>query len=830
MLSLSLNGSWELTELATRLITPATVPGCVHTDLLAAGKLPDPWYRDQELAGKDLWEKDWSYRRTFVVPLEVRAQPHIVLRCAGLDTVAEVYLNDRRVLQADNMFRTWEADVKAVLREGENEVEVRFPSPAEETRRLADERPLPGWNHYEQAHRGKSYLRKMACAFGWDWGLRAPTAGIWKGVELLGFSHRLENVRVQQVHTGDQVKVVVSTPTVGTVRTALELDGQMVVEGELSDGAVDLEVPHPQLWWPNGLGAQPLYTLRVELLEGGKSVDSWDRRIGLRKLELIQQPDEWGTCFRFRVNGVYFFAKGANWIPCSVWPSSITRETYADLLESAADSGMNMIRVWGGGIYEHDAFYDLCDERGILLWHDFMFACSTYPTFQDAFIENVRQEAIEQVQRLRHHACLALWCGNNELEQGLVQDAWTDQAMSWADYKPLFDDVLKEIVETHDGATAYWPSSPHTPGENRSDHNDPSMGDAHAWSVWFGGQPFEAQRNWTFRFMSEFGFQSFPEPRTVEAFTAPEDRQLTSWIMDFHQRSAPGNKTIFNYLLDWFCPPKSFEESLWLTQLTQALCIQYAAEHARRIPGRMDGLLYWQLNDLWPGATWSSIDVHGRWKALQFFAKRFFAPALVSVVEDLVGSTMALHVSNHRREELVGELHWQVMSTSGESIREGRERVSVPSQTNRTITTLDLREERLRRGDRRLPLEILHTPHPPFEGDRELICFVRLLVDGEEVSRNLATFARPKHLLLSDPQLKTTWEALTPTQAQVTVAASKPSPWTRMEVAGADVRYSDNFCHVLPGAPAVIQVTSRDDQPLEAESLRVVALRETWTS
>lgn len=822
MNTLSLNGAWQLTEVATGETTPATVPGCVHTDLMAANKLPDPWYRDQELAGIDLWAEDWTYTRTFQIPEDFLAQPYVVLRCEGLDTVAVVSINGVEVLRAENMFRTWEADVKDALKAGENTIEVVFPSPKEETLRRDAEKHLPGWNLFYDDYRGKSYLRKMACAFGWDWGPRAPTAGIWKDIALLGFTSRLTDVRVKQEHEGEAVTVVVHANTEGTfssVRHRLMLAGEVVAEAEGAEAA--LVVSAPQLWWPNGLGEQPLYTLTVELLDGSDMVDTITKQIGLRKLDLVRENDAFGESFRFRVNGRDFFAKGANWIPCDVFPSRISDATYRDLLRSAQEANMNMIRVWGGGIYEHDIFYDLCDELGILIWQDFMFACSTYPTFDDGFLENVKIEAAQNVRRLRHHACLALWCGNNELEQGLVQDEWTDRAMSWDDYKPLFDVVLRDIVQREDGVTPYWPSSAHTPGENRKNHNDPAKGDAHAWSVWFGGEPFEAQRNWKFRFMSEFGFQSFPEPRTVEAFTKPEDRHLTGWIMDFHQRSGPGNKTIFNYLLDWFCPPRSFADSLWLTQLTQALCIQYAAEHARRIQGRMDGLLYWQLNDMWPGATWSSVDVHGRWKALQYFAQRFFAPVLVSIVEDPVASTMAIHVSNQRRTEVSVEVQWRLMTTNGETLREGTHRTMVDSQTNVCVETVECSEARFRKGNRRLPVEIRNHPTPPYEGDRDLVFFATAQEDGVELSRNLATFARPKHLLLPTPNFD-----ISVNGNQVTIASDVVSPWTRMSIQDTDARFSDNFFHVIPGAPVVTAISCPEAWTKDA--LEITPLHKHW--
>jgi beta-mannosidase len=620
MIRIPLNENWTLHEAGKPNDTfSATVPGCVHTDLKVAGKIPNPWYRDNE---KDIhWvaHRDWVYETPFEVAAEVLQRKHAVLRFEGLDTLCTIELNGTVVLKADNMHRAWEVEVKAHLREGENSLRLTFKSPIPYMKQRDAEKRLWGWNVFHEDYWGKSYVRKMACAFGWDWGLMAPTAGIWRPAALLAYDARVKDVYLSQRHpatpdglrrAGGDTAVSVDCQSAiegnGKLRYRLLFEGKTVAEADGRNDKATLNIEKPHLWWPNGMGPQPLYELVTELVDtDGRILDSTTKRIGLRTCELVRKADEFGESFRFRVNGRDVFMKGGNWIPCDVFPSNISDATYRGLIESCARSHMNMIRVWGGGIYEDDRFYDLCDELGILVWQDFMFACSTYPSFDDVFMKNVRQEAVDNVRRIRHHPCLALWCGNNELEQGLVNwdiGDWTETAMPPKNYLALFDKLLPEIVSTEDPGTPYWPSSGHTPGEGRHNCWDDTKGDAHSWSVWFGGQPIEAQRDWRFRFMSEFGFQSYPELRTVEAFTAPGDRNMVNWIMDYHQRSGPGNQTILKYALDWFKEAEGFESSLVVSQLIQALCVQYAAEHARRIQGRMDGLLYWQINDLWPGA------------------------------------------------------------------------------------------------------------------------------------------------------------------------------------------------------------------------------------
>ena len=829
METLNLNGEWLFAS-ADGAVSPqlGEVPGCVHTDLLRLGKIPDPWYRDQEKDIQWVAHKDWRYTRRFEATAEMCGSAVALLCFEGLDTLARISVNGQLVAETDNMHRQYRLDVGEVLRPGENELEVLFLSPIPLMRSKHAAHPLKGWNLYHEDFEGKSHVRKMACAFGWDWGLMAPTAGIWLPVSLVSGTRVLLDARVSQIHEGGQVRleVVPDWTSAGDWAVEVHLAGKCIAQKQCrgSESRVQLVLADPQLWWPNGMGAQPLYTVRVRLQDGGEVC----KQVGLRTLELVREADAFGESFRFRVNGRDIFMKGGNWIPCDIFPSRVSRETYADLLGSCAAAGMNMIRVWGGGIYEKEAFYDLCDHLGLLVWQDFMFACSAYPADEGAFLDNVQAEAEDAVRRLRHRACLALWCGNNEIEQGLVRfdrEDW-DVAMPGAPYKVLFDVLLPEVVAREDGQTPYWPCSPHTPLGDRADFNSAGSGDAHAWSVWFGGEALEAQRKWRFRFMSEFGFQSYPEARSIEAFTAPGDRSLSNWMMDYHQRSGPGNKTIFNYLLDWFQEPADFTSALLLTQLIQGLCIEVAADHARRIQGQMDGLLYWQINDLWPGATWSSIDVYGRWKALHYLAKRFFEAVHVSLLEDGETDKMHVHVSNQRPEVFTGTLIWKMLTMKGDVVAQGTEAVRIPSQANAEVAVVDCGDQRRAGGAARLPLEIRGHRNIPMEGDRDLLVFAVLQEDGQEVSRNLAGFAKPKYWALQDPEIS--WELC---EASGTVCmdltASACAPWTWVSLADADARFSDNVFHLVPGHPRRIQILSHPfaDTAALAAALRVTPLR-----
>ncbi len=814
MQMLSLNGDWHLYRSDAGEAVPATVPGCVHTDLLAAGMLEDPFYRDNEL--KVLWvgETDWTYRRTFVVSGDLLQHERVLLRCEGLDTIATIAINGREVGRADNMFRVWEYDARPYLRAGENVIAIAFTAPMRYVRERAEGRRfLPAEGVGDHKLDGGSWIRKEPCNFGWDWGPMLATCGIWRAIALVAYdTARLSDVHILQNHSQPGrvgLEVRVAAERIGqanlSTRVTASLDGRVVAEATapLAEGAgvACLEISNPQLWWPNGLGAQPLYDVVVTLCDGsGCALDTATKRIGLRTLRLVRQPDEWGESFHFAVNGVPFFAKGANWIPDDVFAARQTRATYRRSLQDAVDANMNMLRVWGGGIYEQDMFYELCDELGLCIWQDFIFACATYPTFDAAWMANVRVEAEENVRRIRHHACLALWCGNNELEQGLVGDAWTQTTMSWEDYDKLYNALLPEVVGRLDPQTSYWPSSPHTPCGDRRDFNNPDCGDAHLWSVWHGRQPFEWYRTCQHRFNSEFGFQSFPEPRTVASYTEPGDRNVTSYVMEHHQRSGIGNATIMTYMCDWFRLPRSFDMTLWLSQILQGMAIKYAVEHWRRAMPRGMGTLYWQINDCWPVASWSSVDSFGRWKALHYMARDFFAPVLVSALEDAGRGTVEAHVTSDLREAKAGVVDWIITDAAGVELARGAAPVVIAPQTNTLACTVEA------------------APCLKSHGPRNLMVWLELRVGGELVSTNWSSFARPKHLELAEPGIRAQVEPAGEGAYRVTLTAERAALWCWLELSEADVRYSERFFHLRPGAPVAVTVTPA--QPLTLERVR----------
>ncbi len=827
METLLLDGTWRVAQVGTKDESAAQVPGCVHADLLAAGRIEDPFYRDNELAAQWVGEADWVFSRDFTVSSDLLAQDRVILRCEGLDTFATVTVNGTVLGETDNQFRTWEFDARPVLTEGVNRIEVRFASPVPYMQEKEAEHSLGGWKNAPHEIFGRSYVRKMPCNFGWDWGPALITCGIWRSISLVGFSTaRLSDVHVRQDHARSGVvdlAIGLQAETTGaaalTASVVVMFDGREVTRAEVAlhegAGTALITVDDPHLWWPRGLGDQPLYDIEVTLVGAGAVLDTWRKRIGLRVLKLDRHPDQWGESFQFTANGVPFFAKGGNWIPTDAIYTRTTSAQRRDLLQSCVDANMNMLRVWGGGMYEYDEFYDICDELGLCVWQEFVFACASYPVFDPEFLANVKAEAEDNVRRLRHHASLAFWCGNNELEMiGLVSDdPERPHLMRWEPYRRLFDAILPEVVGRLDAEHDYWPSSSHTPGANRVNANDPTCGDAHLWGVWFERKPFEWYRTCEHRFNSEFGFQSFPEPLTVYGYTEEEDRNVTTVVMEHHQRSSIGNNAIIQYMLDWFRLPTRFDMMLWLSQVQQGMAMKYAVEHWRRSMPRGMGTLYWQVNDNWPVASWSSIDYHGRWKALHYMAKRFFAPILISGVEDLEAGTVEVHLTNDQRTAASGEAVWTLVNTDGKTLDSGSDSVAIDAQTSSRIATLDLSA-------------YLATPGP-----RHILLNLEYLVDGKCVSSNLVHFARPKHLTLREPEISLRIEPQDAKRATVTLAVAKPALWAWLALDGVAIRASENYVHLMPGRTISIEVTS--SEPLtdaQWQALQVYSLADTYGS
>lgn len=814
----SLNGEWQLKIIGENvyqipeMFVSATVPGTVFGTYLEKNMMPDPFYRDNELDATKLAENDFEYVKTFAVTKEQLACDRLLLVFEGIDTLADVYLNDELVKSTCNMHIRHEIDVLKRLRVGENVLRVVLHSPVKYIRE-ENEKVYTGGSH--ECMEGYPHLRKTHCMFGWDWGPRLPDAGIYRPVYLCGINKaRLKDVYVRQTHGDNRVvlnldtwveladKILLDVKTTGEMTvsaTGMPVDGDVKLHVEVTapDGSIFIPdgngcvvIENPLLWWPRGYGAQPLYEVKVELFSGdGTLLDTWKKSIGLRTMTVNTAKDEWGEKFAHQVNGLDIFAMGADYIPEDALFGRIHEARTRKLLEDAVSANYNSIRIWGGGYYLDDYFYDICDELGLLVWQDFMFACSSYE-MDEAFERTVREELTQVVRRLRHHACLALWCGNNEIEAQILDNAWLPSKKQVGDYTKLFEYIIPEIVKKEDPQSFYWPSSPSS-GGNFDNPYDENRGDTHYWDVWHGDKPFTAYRNYRFRYVSEFGFQSFPCMKTVETFTEPEDRNIFSRVMEMHQRNPAANGKIMNYLSQTYLYPKDFESLLYASQLLQMDSIRYGVEHFRRYRGRCMGTIVWQLNDIWPVASWASIDYFGRWKALHYAEKRMFAPIMISCEEvgemterpfcilernRTIEKSARLHVANETLEAVSGTVIWELRTPDATVVKEGKEHITVPALEGMWLDKLDFTDY----------------------DERGVYISYRFETDGEVISKGTALFTPPKHFKFENPDLKVVCEG-----DVLKVTASAYAKSVEILAVDGDVRFSDNYFDMNGGTVAV---------------------------
>lgn len=794
---MNLGGAWRMREADSETWHSAHVPGSVYADLMADGTMPDPFWRENELDAFERMKKDYVYQRTFTVTEAQLAHAHVELVCEGLDTLAHLSLNGREIAFADNMHITWVWDVKEQLHAGENTLEIRFDSPILYCAKKAEE--APGWESSD-ATPGFRHLRKAHCMFGWDWGPRLPDAGIWRPIFLRTWdTARLENALMLQAHHDGVVDVTIRPEIAGESAWSAEItapDGEVMIIPETTATEQVITIEHPQLWWPNGLGKQPLYRVTVRLATGDMRV--W--RIGLRTMTVSREKDEWGEEFCHVVNGVKVFAMGADYIPEDNILARVTPERTRRLLEDCKAANFNAIRVWGGGYYPDDAFYDICDELGLLVWQDLMYACAFYDLTPD-FERSIRVETQQNVARLRHHASLALICGNNEMEMFM---AGANSALinhrTWefvptyphhiTDYVKMFEYILPAIVKETAPQTYWWPASPSS-GGNFDAPNDENRGDNHYWDVWHGEKPFTEYRKFFFRYASEFGFQSFPCLKSVKQFTLPDDRNIFSRVMERHQRNQAANGKILSYLSQTFRYPNSFDDLLYASQLMQAEAIRYGVEHWRRNRGRCMGAIIWQLNDIWPVASWASIDYYGRWKALHYAAKRFFAPVMISAEEEgelsqnpkineyhpaPLEKSFRLNVCNETLRDVTGEVVWALRTPDGEIVRQNQQTLTIPAMSAKWLDKVDCADASL-------------TEH--------YFSFA-FVMDDVAVSEGTCIFCAPKHFEFIDPRLTVETHGDT---IIVTSHAYAKQVWLESE--DADLLLDDNAFDMNPGTKVV---------------------------
>lgn len=810
---IDLNGKWKLRNTNDEQWIDAVVPGSLYNDMLNAGLMEDPFYRgDNEQKALELCDHDYIFEKKFFLD-SIPESDIIVIKFMGIDTLAEIKLNGVILAKVENMHCTYEYSVKDILVKGENRLEVTIFSPNQFIKDRQEKVKLFGVN---EAVEGYPHLRKAHCMFGWDWGPQLPDMGIWRNVYIETYDHaRINDVYITQDHTksnsvaisarvhytnyrdaqGIMLKAVVTSPDGIIITHDFDLAGgdlyiRREADGSMKEKEISFVIEDPQLWWPNGYGEQPIYSIDFIISAEGVEADRANYKIGLRTIEVDRSQYEFGEKFEFVINGINIFAMGADFVPEDNILARITPDKTKFLIQSCIEANFNCLRVWGGGNYPDDSFFELCDEHGLIVWQDFMFACALY-NVDDDFEKNITAEFIDNIKRIRHHACLGLWCGNNEMETAVTD--WGVKYLTSerkAQYIKQYEVIIPNVLKEYDPNTFYWPSSPSS-GGSFDEPNAFERGDCHYWGVWHGREPLEKFREYYFRFASEFGLQSFPSLKTVETFTLPQDRNVFSYVMEKHQRSAEGNEKILSYISQYLKYPKDFESLLYASQIIQGDGIRNAVEHWRRNRGRCMGSVYWQLNDCWPVASWSSIDSCYRWKALHYFAKRFYAPVLISADEK--ESSAVINVSNERLSTFKGAVQWKLRNHNGKVVLEDKVDIEIPERTAKNIISLDFKEI--------LSTRIARSTHFLAYG---------LFEQDEPVAQGTVTFVPAKHFEFIEPAISCGVEE-DETNFYIYLSSDVYAKYVELSIDGVDAVFENNYLD-LAGADEEIRVILAKDK------------------
>lgn len=797
-----LNGKWRITS--KTYDTVGDVPGSVYSNLLANGLMDDPFYRDNEAKSLAILDEEFVFTKEF----DYQKPSHkILLVCEGLDTLCDLYVNGKFLAHTDNMHRVYHFDVTDYLTYGKNQIKAVFPPYDKYIKEKTKEKEIASGSIATM--KGFAYVRKAHYMSGWDWGPMLPDVGIWKDIYLIdGDLPRLDQVRILQRHDGGKVFVTVKATTTSPAEVQITVVSPKGEEYSFENG-VEKEIPSPELWWPNGYGEHPLYKVVAKCLKDGKVVDEDIKKIGLRTLIISREKDEWGEEFCYKINGVKIFAFGADYIPEDNILARLSKERSEKLIKDCVFANFNSIRVWGGGFYPHDYFFDLCDEYGIILFLDLMFACTAY-SFDDDFYNNIKVEITQNLRRFRHHACIGVISGNNEIEEeAAVQSWWTPEERMG--YLKTFEIVIPDIIKAECPEISFVTSSPSSHG-NMIDPTNENVGDSHYWMVWHGNLPFTEFRNHHFRFLSEFGFQSFPSMKTIEEFTLPEDRNPFSAVMELHQRNASANGKILNYLSQTYLYPSKMEDLVYASQLLQAEAMKYGVEHLRRSRGRCMGTLYWQLNDCWPVASWASIDGNGRYKALHYTARRFYEPVHISCLEtglyskrrDITDeryfdweSKAQIFVNNDTLQDVTGEVEWRLCSTDGTVLQSARQTVTVKALSYVSLEEVDFNKT---------------------DVQNNYIAY-SFSVNGEVLSFGTSLFTKPKHFTFKDPDLKVSVKG-----DEITVTASSFARSVFISNERDDMILSDNFFDMEKGSKTV-KIISGKPEGLKVKSVYDVRMK-----
>lgn len=812
--------NWKFRKKNDKSWLKAIVPGTVHTDLFANKKIPDPFYGNNEKQLQWIENENWEYKTTFSISKTEILQSHIELQFDGLDTYAKVFVNDSLVLIADNMFRSWKVDIKKHVHKGKNNLTIIFESAVrrgkEEAKKLTY--ILPGDE--------KVFTRKAQYQYGWDWGPRFVTCGVWKEAKVVCWNDaRILNIKSIQKELNDslaQLEFVCEIESdvdanafMDIANTDEDNAGQTTTKITLKKGIhfynLSYTVKSPKFWWCNGLGFPTLYNFKIQLSYDSRFLDAEDLKIGLRTIELIQDKDSIGKSFYFKLNGVPVFMKGANYIPSDNFLPRVKKEHYETIIENALDANMNMLRVWGGGVYADDTFYEACDKNGILVWQDFMFACAMYPG-DDHFVNNVAEEIIDQVERLRNHPSIALWCGNNEVDEGWKNWGWQkqynysekDSTTIAQNNFALFDNFIKDIVNIQDGSRAYWPSSPSIGWGHKESLQ---QGDSHYWGVWWGMEPFENYEKKVGRFVSEYGFQGMPSLNTMNKFGAFDSKigqdkpivaidytdeyilmhlhDIDSVNLNAHQKHPTGYKTINTYMERDYKIPNKFDDYIYVSQLLQAKGMKTAIEAHRRAKPYCMGTLYWQMNDCWPVTSWSSVDYFNVWKASHYQVKRSYEEVIISVDEQ--ETFCDIYVVSDKMEKLGGELNVELFDFNGKLVWSNSVLIDVDSNSSKMVYRLFINDS-LKNIDK-----------------SSLVLKCKFIMMGRHVSEvsTLHYFVKPKDLKLVKADVQFSLGDGLYSQC-ITLKSDVLMKDVCVFIEGEFINLSDNYFDLLPNEPKTI--------------------------
>ncbi len=793
---LSLNGKWEFSEAKTLRWLPAEVPGCNFLDLIENGIIDDPFIGTNEEKCKWVGEKDWIYRKEFFISEENLNADKILLVCKKLDTVCTVKINGNIVAHCENYHIGYEFDIKKFLTAGKNIIEIIFFSPVNYVEQFnKKEMPPPNAN----GQNGIVHIRKPQCHFGWDWGPVLPPSGIQDDI-FIDFLNtaRISDVRINQHHSENHVQIRVDTETDKFTQEEIECKTILThpdkKEDVLCGFSGSFTVENPELWQTFELSQkkeQPLYTVTTILSCNGKEIDRKEKKIGLKTIKLNRSHDEFGSNFQFILNGVPLFIKGANYIPPDSFPTRFTEEKMNKLLDAAQFSNLNMLRIWGGGGYESDLFYEECDRRGILLWQDFGFACQPYPFFREDFLENVKKEVAYNVKRLSHHPCLALWCGNNEIEDMSLAWCYMRKYVEWTE--KFFHNILEKEIRKIDTETPFIPTSPCGTGHNEDVHSD-KHGDTHLWGVWHGLQPMTYYRKRMTRFCSEFGFESLPDIKTVRFFAENGNFSLSDKVFKSHQKCSSGNDKMLYYISSRFDLPEKFEDLIYLSQVTQQECVLDATEHWRRNKGRCNGSMYWQFNDCWPVCSWSSYDYFGNYKALQYSARHTNAPLSISI-ED-TEKEITVYALNDFSEEKTIEIEYMIFDFESGIKKTQKEKLTLKKLENKKVFTLN-RQENL----------------SEYDISKTAFC-AKLYENGKLLMKKAFLFDKEKNLSLPKAEINCSYE-IRNDELLITLYSEKFARLVKLESSVSSNPFSDNFFDLLPKEEKTVKITPEDHISIE---------------